>query len=31
MGIGSYTAGSGLSTGGYGAMRNITGGITLTF
>ncbi len=31
IGLGSYTSGSGLNSGGYGAMRNITGGITLTF
>ncbi len=31
MGIGSYTSGSGLNSGSYSAMRNITGGITLTF
>ena len=31
MGLGSYTSGSGLNTGSYGTMRNITGGITLTF
>ncbi|MGM9763638.1 MAG: SusC/RagA family TonB-linked outer membrane protein [Candidatus Cryptobacteroides sp.] len=31
MGIGSYTSGSGLNSGAYSAMRNITGGITLTF
>ena len=31
MGLGSYTSGSGLNSGSYSAMRNITGGITLTF
>ena len=31
IGLGSYTSGSGLNTGSYGTMRNITGGITLTF
>lgn len=31
MGLGSYTSGSGLNTGSYGTMRNITGGITVTF
>ena len=31
MGIGSYTSGSGLNSGSYSAMRNITGGVTLTF
>ena len=31
MGLGSYTSGSGLNTGSYGTMRNVTGGITLTF
>lgn len=31
MGLGSYTSGSGLNSGAYSAMRNITGGITLTF
>jgi TonB-linked outer membrane protein, SusC/RagA family/TonB-dependent outer membrane receptor, SusC/RagA subfamily, signature region len=31
FGIGSYTSGSGLNTGGYSNMRNITGGISLTF
>ena len=31
MGLGSYTSGSGLNTGAYAAMRNITGGVTLTF
>ena len=31
MGIGGMTSGSGLNTGAYSAMRNITGGITLTF
>ncbi|MCI6492212.1 MAG: SusC/RagA family TonB-linked outer membrane protein [Bacteroidales bacterium] len=31
MGIGSYTSGSGLNSGAYSAMRNISGGITLTF
>ena len=31
MGLGSFTSGSGLNSGSYSAMRNITGGITLTF
>ncbi len=31
MGLGTYTSGSGLNSGAYSAMRNITGGITLTF
>ena len=31
IGLGSYTTGSGLNSGAYSAMRNITGGITLTF
>lgn len=31
MGIGSMTSGAGLNSGGYGAMRNITGGVTITF
>ena len=31
MGLGSMTAGSGINTSSYGAMRTITGGITLTF
>ncbi len=31
LGIGSYTSGSGLNSGAYSAMRNITGGITLSF
>lgn len=31
MGIGSLTSGSGLNSGAYSAMRNISGGITLTF
>lgn len=31
MGLGSYISGSGLNSGSYSAMRNITGGITLTF
>jgi hypothetical protein len=30
-GLGSYTSGTGLNSGYYSAMRNITGGITLTF
>ena len=30
-GIGGYTSGSGISTSAYSAMRNVTGGITLTF
>ncbi|MGM9742093.1 MAG: SusC/RagA family TonB-linked outer membrane protein [Candidatus Cryptobacteroides sp.] len=31
LGLGSYTSGSGLNSGAYSAMRNITGGVTLTF
>lgn len=31
MGLGGMTAGSGLNSGAYSAMRNVTGGITLTF
>lgn len=31
VGLGSYTSGSGLNSGGYSAMRNITGGVTITF
>ena len=31
MGIGGMTSGSGMNTGAYSAMRNVTGGITLTF
>ncbi len=31
LGLGSYTSGSGLNSGAYAAMRNITGGITLSF
>ena len=31
MGIGGMTSGSGMNTGSYSAMRNVTGGITLTF
>ncbi len=31
LGLGSYTSGSGLNSGAYSAMRNITGGITLSF
>ena len=31
MGLGSMTSGTGLNSGYYSAMRNITGGITLTF
>lgn len=31
MGLGSYTSGSGLSSGSYSAIRTITGGLTLTF
>jgi len=31
MGLGSYTSGSGLNSGAYSTLRNITGGITLTF
>lgn len=31
MGIGSYTSGSGLNSNSYSALRNISGGLTLTF
>ena len=31
MGIGSMTGGTGLANNAYGTMRNITGGVTLTF
>ncbi len=31
MGLGSYTSGSGLNSGYYSAMRNISGGLTFTF
>ena len=31
MGLGSMTSGTGLNSGYYSAMRNITGGVTLTF
>jgi len=31
MGIGSMTSGSGFANNAYGTMRNITGGVTLTF
>ena len=31
LGIGSYTSGSGLNSNSYSAMRNVTGGVTLTF
>lgn len=31
MGLGSYTSGSGLNSGHYSAMRNVSAGITLTF
>jgi hypothetical protein len=31
VGLGSMTSSSGLNSGGYTAMRTITGGITLTF
>ena len=31
LGIGSFTSGSGLNSGAYSAMRNVTAGITLTF
>ena len=31
MGIGSMTSGSGFANNSYGSMRNVTGGITLTF
>ena len=31
LGIGSYTSGSGLNSGAYSTMRNITAGISLTF
>ena len=31
MGLGSYTSGSGLNSGAYSTLRNITGGVTITF
>ena len=31
LGIGSYTSGSGLNSGAYSTMRNVTAGISLTF
>ena len=31
VGLGSYTSGSGISNSAYSALRNITGGVTLTF
>ena len=31
VGLGSMTSNSGLNSGGYAAMRTITGGLTLTF
>ncbi len=31
LGLGSYTSGSGLNSGAYSAMRNVTAGITLSF
>jgi len=31
MGLGSMTSGSGMNSNSYGAMRTITGGVTLTF
>ena len=31
MGLGTYTAGSGLNSGTYSAMRTLTGGLTITF
>lgn len=31
MGTGSFTSGTGINTGAYSAMRNITGGISVTF
>ncbi len=31
LGLGSYTSGSGLNSGAYSSMRNITAGITLSF
>lgn len=31
MGLGGMTSGSGLNSGAYSAMRNITGGVTFTF
>lgn len=31
MGLGTYTAGSGLNSGAYSAMRTLTGGLTITF
>lgn len=30
-GLGSYTSGSGMNSNDYGALRNVTGGVTLTF
>ena len=31
LGIGSYTSGSGLNSGSYSAMRNVSAGVTLSF
>jgi hypothetical protein len=31
MGLGSMTSGTGLNSGYYSAMRNVTAGVTLTF
>ena len=31
VGLGSYTSGSGVSNAAYSALRNITGGVTITF
>ena len=31
VGLGSYTSGSGISNSAYSALRNITGGVTVTF
>ena len=31
LGLGSFTSGSGLNSGAYSTMRNVTAGISLTF
>jgi hypothetical protein len=31
MGIGSMTSGAGFANNSYGAMRNVTAGVTVTF
>jgi hypothetical protein len=31
MGLGSMTSGTGLNSGYYSAMRNVTAGVTITF